>query len=236
MKQNQKTQNKILLVEDESALRKGIALNLKAEGYDVVEFPDSSSVIKNLSAIENANLGIFDVMMPGTMDGMDLCQYLRSNGFEFPVIFLTARDQLEDKLKGFEVGGDDYMTKPFDLEELLARIQVRIQRKTESRSNGEIRIGDFTVDLQSRIIQGIKDKKVIRLNERETGILALLINHRGKPVSRDMILDEVWGTDEFPTNRTIDNYIVKFRKIFEPEPTRPKYIITRHGTGYELAP
>ncbi len=231
-KRKEKKTDRILLVEDETSLRRGIRLNLEAEGYRVTDFSSASDALSGMESDEDYSLGIIDVMMPDEMDGLELCRRIRARNLHFPVIFLTARGRLEDKLEGFEAGGDDYMTKPFDLEELLARIKVRLRKKSRP---SEIRIGSFLVDLKAGSAQEEKSGKVVRFNERELNILKLLVEHRGSPVSRDAILDSVWGTAEFPTNRTIDNYMVKFRKIFEPDPRQPRYIITRHGTGYELS-
>ena len=219
----------ILLAEDEAALRKGIRMNLEAEGYEVIEAKDASTALKELTARKHVNLGILDIMMPGTMDGIELCRALRKEGWTFPVIFLTARNSLSDKLTGFDAGADDYLGKPFELEELLARIRARL-RKNVART---YQLGRSRLDLEAGTAHS-DDGKIHRFNRRELKILSLLCENRGKPVSRDRILDDVWGA-EYPTNRTIDNYIVKFRKIFEIDPANPALFITRHGTGYELS-
>lgn len=179
-------------------------------------------------------LGVFDVMLPGAKDGVDLCRALREEGHLFPIIFLTAKNRIEDKLRAFDSGGDDYLTKPFELEELLARVKARMKRPGAARQS-EVRIGGYVVDLESASARSVSGGKTERFNEREASILRLLIENRGKPVTRDMILDKVWGESDFPTNRTIDNYIVKFRRIFEEDQRHPRLFITRHGTGYELA-
>ncbi len=231
--------DRILLVEDEDGLRRGIRMNLEAEGYTVTEFPDAEAALRNIQADgAEFDLGILDIKMPGELDGLDLCRSLRNQKLFFPVIFLTARDAAEDKLAGLAAGADDYLTKPFDLGELLARVQAQLRRSQWQREASappeKIRIGEWDVELNAAVARRGKTETV-RFNEREVAILELLVEHRGRPVRRDEILDRVWGTAEFPTNRTIDNYIVKFRKVFEDNPQKPRHFITRHGIGYELS-
>ncbi len=226
--------HRILLAEDEDGIRRGVKLNLEADGYAVDDYPDAASALA--AAVRRSgrySLGIFDVMMPGGTDGTELCRQIRAKGYVFPVIFLTAKNRLNDKLEGFSAGGDDYLTKPFDLEELLARVKARLTIRMVSE---DIRIGDFVIDLDARTATHTETGDLVRFNERETGILRLLIENRGRPVSRQMIMASAWDAQaESPTNRTIDNYIVKFRKIFEKSPHNPEMFITRHGTGYELS-
>ncbi|MCE9596870.1 MAG: response regulator transcription factor [Spirochaetia bacterium] len=219
---------KILLVEDDPVLRKGIKLNVEAEGFVVEDFAQADRVFDAMTTkpVRYA-LGILDIMMPGTMDGIDLCKKLRQHGHEFPVIFLTARGRIEDKLKAFSSGADDYMTKPFELEELIARLHIRLGRKQL------VRIGRFTLDLSSACATA-PGESTIRFNDKEIQLLQVLVQNRGKPVKRDFLLENVWGAD-LPTTRSIDNFIVKFRKIFEKDPAEPIYFITRHGVGYELS-
>lgn len=209
-------------------------MNLEAEGYAVSEFPDGETALTEITDSETTfDLGILDIMMPGSVDGLELCRQLRERRLLFPVIFLTARNGVEDKLAGLNAGADDYLTKPFDLGELLARVAAGLRR---AGWNGapSARIGGFVVDLESASARA-DDGEVVRFNEREMDILRLLLKNRGRPVSRDQILDQAWGTADYPTNRTIDNYIVKFRKVFEAEPQTPRHFITRHGIGYELS-
>ncbi len=228
MNKRTKKQN-ILLVEDEAPLRKGIRLNLEAEGFAVTDFSDAASALEGLADAPDFSLGILDIMMPGKIDGLELCKKIRERKLFFPVIFLTARTDIKDKLEAFRSGADDYITKPFDLEELLARVSARLRKKPLDT----VTIGDFTLDMESgTAVSGGKTK---RFNERELIILSLLVENRGRPVTRDQILDSAWSTAEFPTNRTVDNFIVKFRKIFEPDPANPRHFITRFGVGYELS-
>lgn len=227
--QEDKTAGRIFLLEDEASLRRVIRMNLEAEGYSVSEFETADSAFANLKNDSDYDIGILDIMTPGALDGISLLENMRKNNIAFPVIFLTAKNTLKDKLDGFEAGADDYLTKPFDLEELLVRIRVRLKKDSKHS-----RIGDFTIDLKAKKAS-TPSGETVRFNDRETAILRLLIENRGSPVTRDMILDTVWGTAEFPSNRSIDNFIVKFRKIFETDPRNPVYFITRHGSGYELS-
>lgn len=223
---------KILLVEDEASLRHGIQLNLEAEGMSVHPFENADNALSYIRCDPSFSMAIFDIMMHGSLNGLDLCRHLRQDGLSFPVLFLTAKGNLEDKLEGFKVGGDDYLTKPFDLEELLARVYAILRRAPAAQDT--ISLGSFSVDIESGIARD-ESGSTVRFNEREKKILKLLIENRGRPVSRDQILDRVWGTAEFPTNRTVDNFIVKFRKIFEEDAGNPSHFITRHGLGYELS-
>ena len=228
------TRGDILVLEDEESIRRALRINLEMEGFSVREHADAESAHAGVREGGSPDLGIFDVTLPGTLTGIGLCRRLRAEGFDFPVIFLSARGELSDKLAGFESGGDDYLTKPFDLEELLARVEVRL-RRNNGLKGAAVRIGAWSLDLEAACARPVAGGEPVRFNVRETEILRLLVERRGRPVSRDEILNRVWGEEVFPTNRTIDNYIVRFRRLFEPDPNSPTLFITRHGTGYELA-
>ena len=221
----------ILLVEDEPFLRKGIRLNLEAEGFRVIEYEKADDVLDRQNSFAEIALGIFDIMLPGQTDGLELCKKIRSRS-DFPVIFLTARSGLDDKLEAFQAGADDYITKPFELEELLVRVQARLRNRVSVAASETI--GEFRLDLDSGMATS-QSGEVVRFNDREKKILQLLLLNRGRPVHRSDILDHAWSSAESPTNRTVDNYIVKFRKVFEEDPAHPRWFITRHGQGYELA-
>ncbi|MBL8018137.1 MAG: response regulator transcription factor [Leptospirales bacterium] len=219
---------RILLVEDEPSLRKGIKLNVEAEGFLVADFPQADLAFESLQTERsNYSLGILDITTPGAFDGIELCKRLRQIGLEFPVIFLTARGRIEDKLEAFASGADDYMTKPFELEELIARLHIRLGRKQR------VKIGRYELDLASACATA-PGETTVRFNDKEIKMLQFLVQSRGRPVKRDFLLENVWGAD-LPTTRSIDNFIVKFRKIFEEDPAEPVHFITRHGVGYELS-
>ena len=221
----------ILLVEDEPFLRKGIRLNLEAEGFRGIEYEKADDVLDRQNSFAEIALGIFDIMLPGQTDGLELCKKIRSRS-DFPVIFLTARSGLDDKLEAFQAGADDYITKPFELEELLVRVQARLRNRVSVAASETI--GAFRLDLDSGMATS-QSGEVVRFNDREKKILQLLLLNRGRPVHWSDILDHAWSSAESPTNRTVDNYIVKFRKVFEEDPAHPRWFITRHGQGYELA-
>ncbi len=222
---------KILIIEDEENIRKGLELNLKEEGYFVKSYSSAEEFFEKEDYLKNFfyDLGVIDVMLPGKIDGIQFTKIIK-NKWDIPLIILTARNRIEQKLEAFHVGADDYITKPFELEELIARIKVRLKEKKFHK----ILIGDFVVDFSNCTVQNLKTKQNFFLTEKENGILFLLYQNKGKPVSRNEILDILWK-DEYPTNRTIDNFILKLRKIFEKDPSNPQYILTRHKQGYELS-
>lgn len=226
-----KKKYKILLIEDEEAIQEGIELNLKEEGFIVKSYKSGEEFFNKENYLKDFlyDLIIVDVMLPGKIDGVQFTKMIKSK-WDVPVIILTARNRLEHKLEAFEVGADDYITKPFELEELIARIKVKLKKKKFHK----ILIGDCIVDFEKNKVENIKTKEIFTLTEKEIGILYLLYENKGKPVSRDKILDTLWK-DEYPTNRTIDNFILKLRKIFEKDTSNPEYIFTRHKKGYELS-
>jgi DNA-binding response OmpR family regulator len=222
---------KLLLIEDEDKIRNGLKLNLKDEEFDVKDYKSAEDFLKEeIHFLENFpyDLAIIDVMLPGKIDGLKITKQIKAR-WDIPVIILTARNRLENKLEAFEIGVDDYITKPFELEELIARIKVKLKKKKFHR----IKIGNSVVDFHKQEILKLNTNEIIKLTNKESGILYLLYENKGKPVSRDQILDKLWY-GEYPTNRTIDNFILRLRKFLEEDPSNPKYIITRHSKGYEL--
>jgi two-component system alkaline phosphatase synthesis response regulator PhoP len=222
---------KLLLIEDEDNIRNGLKLNLKDEGFDVKDYKSAEDFFnEEVHFLENFpyDLAIIDVMLPGKIDGLKITKQIKAR-WDIPVIILTARNRLENKLEAFEIGVDDYITKPFELEELIARIKVKLKKKKFHR----IKIGNSVVDFHKQEILKLNTNEIIKLTNKEAGILYLLYENKGKPVSRDQILDKLWY-GEYPTNRTIDNFILRLRKFLEEDPSNPKYIITRHSKGYEL--
>lgn len=228
------TAPRILLVEDELDLADGIRENLQAEGYEVEVAGDGPSGLLR-SRDRDLDLILLDVMLPG-MDGFEVCSTLRREGYQVPVLFLTARSEPEDRIRGLEEGGDDYLTKPFHLQELLLRVSA-ILRRARWYGGGDgpdvVRFGGNEVDLR-RYRGTSADGSEQELTHKEAMILKLLAEREGQVVSRDDILDTVWGYGAFPTTRTIDNFILRLRRRFEPHPTRPCHFHTVHGVGYRF--
>jgi DNA-binding response OmpR family regulator len=229
---NEKTKERILIVEDEADLVKGLKLNLADEGYDVDWAPDGREGLRR--AMEEApDLVILDIMLPG-MNGLEVCRELRQKKANIPVIMLTAKGEEVDKIVGLEIGADDYMTKPFSVRELLARIKAHLRReKREPRSVPKTCVfGEVEVDIiHFKVRRAGKESDLTSL---EVDILKYLIAHKGEVVSREALLDKVWGYEKFPTTRTIDNHIMKLRKKIEDDPSRPRHIFSIYGEGYRF--
>ncbi|MHC4780833.1 MAG: response regulator transcription factor [Planctomycetota bacterium] len=222
----------VLVVEDEPDMRGVLRDNLEYEGYEVLEAADGKAGLEAALG-EKPDLVIMDVMMP-VMDGIEAVRRLRARDVWMPVIFLSAKGEEVDRVIGLEIGGDDYMTKPFSMRELMARIRV-ILRRAESGSGMAPRatVGEAEVDFETYgVIQ--KDGTRLALTHLEARLLALLMSERGKPLERARILDEVWGIEAYPTDRTVDNTVVRLRKKLEPDPKKPRHIITVHGVGYKF--
>jgi DNA-binding response OmpR family regulator len=223
---------KILVVEDQEDLLKGLEINLSKEGYQVLKTTRGEAAI-NLAIKENPHLIILDVMLPG-MSGLDVCRDLRQKGIEVPIIMLTAKSDEIDRVVGLEIGADDYVTKPFSLRELLARIRVRLRRLPSRLTEALARyhFGDVEIDFEK--FTATRSGKPFQLTPREYNILRLLIRYRGDVVTRDRMLDEVWGYEAYPTTRTVDNHILKLRQKLEDDPANPQYILTIYGEGYKF--
>lgn len=222
--------NLIVLVEDEQAIAEAVILNLEMESYQVVHFSNGKKAVDELSTLANADLVILDVMLP-EINGIDICKELRTVS-NVPVLFLSAKGTSSDKIEGLKSGGTDYLSKPFDLEELLLRIKILIGRTTKSSQS--IVIGDKTIDFKTYIVSDKNGQIVTELSKREVALLQLFVEKQGEVVSRDEILDKVWGTDQFPTARTIDNFILTYRKLFEENPKEPVYFHSIRGVGYKF--
>lgn len=223
---------KILIIEDEADLIKGLKINLTDEGYDVDWAVNGVEGLRK--ALEDkADLILLDIMIPG-MDGLEVCRRLRQKNIKTPIIMLTAKGGEIDKVVGLEMGADDYLTKPFSIRELLARIKARLRNteKIEIRMPESYTFGEIVIDFaQFKIIcKGLQ----MELTALETEILKYFVRHPREVISRDALLDKVWGYETFPTTRTIDNHILKIRKKIEEEPSRPKYILSVYGGGYRF--
>ena len=224
---------RILIVEDEKHLAEGIQLNLENAGYETEVALDGKNA-DELLALQKYDLIVLDVMLPG-MDGFEICRRLRARDNRTPVIFLTARKNPEDRVTGLDLGGDDYLQKPFHIKELLSRVHAILRRRAWFSADSDVReitFGNNTVNFATMEGRGPRGK--VTLGKRETLILKLLSEREGESVSRSEILDRAWGANQYPTDRTVDNFIVKLRQHFEEDPGNPKYILTVRGVGYRL--
>ncbi len=224
---------RILVVEDDAHLADGLAINFELEGYEPV-LADSAEEGLRYWKRGGVDLIVLDVMLPD-MDGFEFCRRVRETGDRVPVLFLTARSRDDERIRGLETGGDDYITKPFNLRELLARIKGIFRReewRTEQAAPRNLTIGENDVDLAGLTIRN--PRGAFTLKEKEALILRLLVEKTGEAVSRHTILDRVWGYDAHPTTRTVDNFILNLRKIVEHDPAKPAHIKTVHSVGYRL--
>lgn len=224
---------KILIVDDEQNMRTGLKDNLEFEGYEVETAIDGEQGLKKI--IESTyNLIILDVMMP-KKSGFDVCKEVRKAGITTPVILLTAKGEEIDKVVGLEIGADDYVTKPFSLRELLARIKAILRRSdnlTMDVASREVKIGKLEINFSG--YKATSKSKDVQMSHKEFEILHYLWKHRNSTVSRDNLLTEIWGYDENPTTRTVDNFILKLRQKVETDSNHPQIILTVHGVGYKM--
>jgi two-component system alkaline phosphatase synthesis response regulator PhoP len=226
---------KILVVEDEESLAEGISENLVLDGYEPEVAPDGLLAIERIRA-GGWDLVLLDVMLPG-MDGFTICETMRSEGIQTPVLFLTAKSSQDDRIRGLEAGGDDYLPKPFALKELLLRVAAILRRKSwyapENKPNTGLEFGGNHIDFAT--YRGTAwDGTEAELTHKEALILKCLADREGEVVSREEILEEAWGYEIFPSTRTIDNFIVRLRKRFEREPDDPRHFHTQRGVGYRF--
>lgn len=221
----------ILIIEDEPDLLNGLALNLRNEGYQVLQASRGDEGLQ-LALEQNPHLILLDVMLP-QMSGLDVCHELRRKGVNTPIIMLTAKGEEVDRVVGLEIGADDYVTKPFSLRELLARIRARLRSHPQAAAPlTRYRFGDVEIDFEK--LQATRKGKLVDLTAREYDILRLLIRCRGEVVTRNRLLNEVWGYEAYPTTRTVDNHILKLRKKLEDDPAAPRYILSIYGQGYKF--
>ncbi|MGV3705308.1 MAG: response regulator transcription factor [Arcticibacter sp.] len=228
------TKQRILLVEDEEHLLEAIKLNLELEGYKVTTANDGKKALKVFKE-ERFNLIILDVMLP-EIDGFQVAETIRLENTEVPIMFLTAKNTSEDKVTGLKKGADDYLVKPFNLEELILRVNNLVKRGLSGEEKKELntyKIGDKTIYFNSFELRN-EDGSVTPLTKKETMLLKLLIERRNEAVSREQILETVWNYDVYPSTRTIDNFILTFRKYFEPDQKNPVYFHSIRGVGYKF--
>lgn len=226
------TSKKILLIEDEKSLSSVVELNLKLEGFNVVCISNGRTAIEHAHKVSEYDLVILDVMLP-EVSGWDICTMYKSVT-DTPILFVSAKGTSSDKIKGLKLGADDFLAKPFDLEELLLRVQVLILRHNKKNIKDELLlIGEINVNLLTYEVKK-EDELITELSKREVQLLQLFNQHEGEVVSRDFILDQIWGKDVYPTTRTIDNYILSFRKLFEKDPKNPVFFHSIRGVGYKF--
>ncbi len=219
----------VLLVEDEESIAEMVALNLGLEGYEVEVISTGTEAAEVITSNRDFDLFILDVMLPG-VNGVDLCRMIRKKS-DTPVLFLSAKGTTTDRIEGLKAGGNDYLPKPFDLEELLLRVNILTQGiKSEEE---ELTIGNARVNMKTFEATD-KDGNQVALSKKEIDLLRLFAQHEGAVVSRTEILDKVWGQDQYPTTRTIDNFILHFRKLFEENPRDPRYFHSIRGVGYKF--
>jgi two-component system alkaline phosphatase synthesis response regulator PhoP len=232
---NEPRKKRLLVVEDEESLRSSLRLNFEMEGYDVTTAARGSEALERIRGARFDGI-VLDVMLPD-VDGFTICETMRLEGDRTPVLFLTARNTPQDRIRGLK-SGDDHLGKPFELEELLLRVQKLVARSGEgSPSVGPTRrtFGTNSVDFDSFEVVGQRGLRK-QLTQREIMLLKLLMDRANEVVSREEILEKVWGYNVFPTTRTIDNFIVAFRKYFEVEPREPQHFISVRGVGYRFIP
>lgn len=224
--------SRILVVEDSPDLAFGLRNNLEIEGYEVEVATDGRKGLE-LARAQNPDLIILDLMLP-EMDGFRVLRELRDEGRTMPVLVLTARGEEADKVRGLKLGADDYVTKPFGLLELLARVEALLRRGAPEKTaeNAVERVGDVEIDIGARTVQ--RGGQPVELAPREFDLLLALIRHRGMVVSRQQLLTEVWGHTGEVITRTVDTHVAELRRKLEPDPATPRYIVTVRKAGYRL--
>ena len=222
--------SRILVIEDDPAILRGLVDNLKFESHDVVSAADGETGYRLIKETK-PHLIILDLMLP-RLSGYEVCRRVRSEGITTPIMMLTARGEEGDKVLGLDLGADDYVTKPFSIRELLARVRAFLRRSNSSTSPKEIRFADVVIDFRS--YEARKGDRVLDITRKEFGVLRVLAAHAGEVVTRDELLNEVWGFDNYPTTRTVDNHVASIRAKLENNPAEPDHLLTVHGVGYKL--
>ena len=226
----------VLVVEDDEAMMLGLEENLKFEGYQVLTAMNGEDGLK-LAMEKKPDLILLDIVLP-RMTGYQVCRSLRESGSAVPVIMLTARGEEVDKITGFDMGADDYVTKPFSIKELLARVNALVKRADKRTDSGvRYKFGDFVLDLRARtLVRGVgEEREEIPLTRTEFDLLAYCLANEGKALTRETLLDEVWGTQYMGTQRSLDTFVAGLRSKIEDDPKKPKFILTIHGVGYKFA-
>jgi DNA-binding response OmpR family regulator len=225
--------SRILVVEDDPAILRGLSDNLGLESYEVVTAVDGEAGYR-LAREASADLIVLDLMLP-RLSGYELCRKLRSEGVTTPILMLTARGEEADRVLGLDLGADDYVTKPFSIRELLARIRAILRRTQPAAAlPDEVRFEDVTVDFRS--YEARREGAPVEMTPKEYQLLRLLVARAGEVVSRGELLGEVWGYDSLPNTRTVDNHVASLRAKLEPDKSGPRHIQTVHGVGYKFVP
>lgn len=222
----------ITIVEDESSLMDLIGLNLELEGYSTLRFSSGGLALRSIDKIIESELVILDVMLP-EISGLDLCSEIRKHS-DVPILFLSAKGSTADRIAGLKLGANDYLPKPFDLEELLLKVGILIHKGVSPTTPDQLRVGSKEIDFNAFHVTDISSGFITELSKKEIELLRLFNEFEGRVVSRDEILDRLWGKDQFPTTRTIDNYILSFRKLFEKDPKNPLYFHSIRSVGYKF--
>ena len=221
----------VLVVEDEPHMQFLLAENLALEGYAVKSTADGESALAELRR-RSFDLLIVDVMLP-RMSGFEFCRESRARGVRAPIIMLTARAEETDRVLGLDLGADDYVAKPFSVRELLARVRAQMRRSlTQAESRDEFAFGDVRVNTRNRLVT--RRGQRVEMSNREFDLLRYFLAHRGEVVSREQLLRDVWGYNQVVVTRTVDNFVAKLRHHVEPRPQEPRYLVTVHGSGYQL--
>jgi DNA-binding response OmpR family regulator len=222
---------RLLIIEDEAPMRTALTDLLAAEGYRVLSAVDGESGLQR-ALDEKPDLILLDIMLP-KLDGFALCAELRRLSNPVPVLMLTAKGQIEDRVAGLDAGADDYLIKPFSTDELLARVRALLRRfQRHGKAAGKLKLGEIEIDLARQT--AMRGKKPVHLTAKEFAMLRLMAEAEGEPVTRERFLDVVWGYTAFPTTRTVDNHIASLRSKVEPDPDEPRWVTTVHGVGYRL--
>jgi DNA-binding response OmpR family regulator len=224
------TPKTILLVEDDAALALGLCDTLEFEGFAVVHAKTGKDGIAR-ARDGKPDCIILDLMLPD-LNGYQICEQVRRTDARVPILMLTAKSQEADKIRGLDAGADDYVTKPFSVGELVARVRAMLRRSSRAHGTGTLRIGEADIDLQAHELKRDGEKHDLSFYEAE--LMKLLYERAGEVVSRDEILDRIWGIESSPTTRTVDNFVVKLRRKIEAQPDKPRHILTVYGLGYKL--
>jgi len=222
--------DRIAIVEDERLVRELVAVNLRHAGYEIVS-AENFEQGRELLAGRNYQLAILDVMLPGG-DGFALTRYARDQGIDVPILMLTARADTTSKVRGLDAGADDYLPKPFDVNELLARVRALLRRAGGRAASAPKRLAFSGYWVRFDTGQAFTNEGEVSLSDKELRLMEVFSANENRALTRTDLLEEVWGMDQFPTDRTVDNFILRLRKLFEPDPENPVHIVTLRGRGY----